>query len=521
LIHDLKNANHEARISVKLVAEVGVGTIAAGVAKAHADVVLISGHDGGTGASPLTAIKHAGVPWELGLAETHQTLLLNNLRGRIAVEADGQLKTGRDVVIAALLGAEEFGFATAPLVSMGCIMMRVCHKNTCPVGVATQDPELRKNFMGKPEHVVNFIRFIAQEVRELMAQLGFRTLNNMVGRSEKLETTRAIAHWKAKGLDFSSIFYQPEVSPFVKRFCQELQDHELDKTLDRQMLLRLCEPALERREVVRATIPIHNSNRVVGTMLGSEVTRRYGGEGLPEDTIQLHFKGSAGQSFGAFMPRGISFQLEGDANDYFGKGLSGARLAVYPPRGSTFPPEENIIIGNVALYGATSGEAYINGVAGERFAVRNSGAFAVVEGIGDHGCEYMTGGKVVVLGHTGRNFAAGMSGGVAYVLDLENDFTARCNPEMVTLGRLEDPEEIAELRRLVQRHNQFTHSRRAAIVLSLWDYHLPKFIKVLPKDYARVLTALTKVQDSGLSGEEAVMAAFVENTRDVARVGGG
>jgi len=521
LIHDLKNANHEARISVKLVAEVGVGTIAAGVAKAHADVVLISGHDGGTGASPLTAIKHAGVPWELGLAETHQTLLLNNLRGRIAVEADGQMKTGRDVIVAALLGAEEFGFATAPLVTMGCILMRVCHKNTCPVGVATQDPNLRKNFTGQPEHVANFMRFIAQEVRELMAQLGFRTLNNMVGRSDRLETRKAIEHWKARGLDFSSVFYQPEVSPFVKRFCQDLQDHGLEKTLDRQMLLRLCAPALQDREPVRATLPIHNSNRVVGTMLGSEVTRRHGAEGLPEDTIQLHFKGSAGQSFGAFMPRGISFALEGDANDYFGKGLSGAKLMVYPPKGSSFAPEENIIIGNVALYGATSGEAYIGGVAGERFCVRNSGVSAVVEGIGDHGCEYMTGGRVVVLGRTGRNFAAGMSGGIAYVLDLDGDFSRRCNTEMVTVGPLVDGEEIAEVKRLIERHEEYTGSRRAATVLVSWREYLPKFVKVLPKDYARVLAALRKVHESGLSGDEAVMAAFVENTRDAARVGGG
>jgi glutamate synthase domain-containing protein 2/glutamate synthase domain-containing protein 1/glutamate synthase domain-containing protein 3 len=520
LIHDLKNANQEARISVKLVAEVGVGTIAAGVAKAHADVVLISGHDGGTGASPLTAIKHAGVPWELGIAETHQTLLLNNLRGRIAVEADGQLKTGRDVIVAALLGAEEFGFATGPLVSMGCIMMRACHKNTCPVGVATQDPNLRKNFAGKPEHVINFMRFIAQEVREYMAQLGVRTVNNLIGRSDKLEMTRAIAHWKVQGLDLSSILYQPEVSPFVKRFCQDLQNHELDKTLDRQMLLRLCKPALQNGEPVRATIPIRNSNRVVGTMLGSEVTRR-NPEGLPDDTIHIHFKGSAGQSFGAFMPRGITFELEGDSNDYFGKGLSGARLVVYPPRGSTFSPEENIIIGNVALYGATGGEAYINGVAGERFAVRNSGAQAVVEGIGDHGCEYMTGGRVIVLGRTGRNFAAGMSGGVGYVLDLEGDFVRRCNLEMVVTCPLEAEEEIAEIKSLIERHQQYTRSPRAAVVLASWPEYLTKFVKVLPKDYARVISAMKKMQESGLTGEQAVMAAFVENTHDVARIGGG
>ena len=437
------------------------------------------------------------------------------------MECDGQMKTGRDVIIAALLGAEEFGFATAPLVSMGCIMMRVCHKNTCPVGVATQDPALRKNFTGQPEHVVNFMRFIAQEVRELMAQLGVRTLNHLVGRSDKLETRTAIEHWKARGLDFSSVFYRPEVAAFVKRFCQDLQDHELDKTLDRQMLLRLCAPALEDRSPVRATLPIHNSNRVVGTMLGSEVTRRHGAEGLPEDTIRLHFKGSAGQSFGAFMPKGITFALEGDANDYFGKGLSGAKLMVYPPRGSTFAPEDNIIIGNVAFYGATSGEAYISGVAGERFCVRNSGVSAVVEGIGDHGCEYMTGGRVVVLGRTGRNFAAGMSGGIGYVLDLDGDFATRCNPEMVTLGPLVDEAEIAEVKRLIERHEEYTGSHRAATTLVAWKECLPKFVKVLPKDYARVLAALDKMRESGLSGDEAVMAAFVENTRDVARVGGG
>jgi glutamate synthase domain-containing protein 3 len=399
--------------------------------------------------------------------------------------------------------------------------MRVCHKNTCPVGVATQDPRLRKNFMGKPEHVVSFMRFIAQEVRELMAQLGFRTINNMVGRSDKLEMKKAVEHWKARGLDCSSIFFQPEVSPFVKRFCQDLQNHELDKTLDRQMLLRLCEPALANREPVRATIPIHNSNRVVGTMLGSEVTRRYGAEGLPDDTIRLHFKGSAGQSFGAFMPRGITFELEGDANDYFGKGLSGARLMIYPPKGSTFAPEDNIIIGNVAFYGATSGEAYINGVAGERFCVRNSGVNAVVEGIGAHGCEYMTGGRVVIIGRAGRNFAAGMSGGICYVLDLEGDFAKRCNMEMVSLSPLAEKEDIALVREMIERHEEHTGSPRAATLLASWKEYLPKFIKVLPKDYARVLASLDKMRESGLTGEEAVMAAFVENTRDASRVGGG
>jgi glutamate synthase (ferredoxin) len=521
LIHDLKNANHNARISVKLVAEVGVGTVAAGVAKAHADVVLISGYDGGTGASPLTSIKHAGIPWELGLAETHQTLVLNRLRNRIVVEADGQMKTGRDVVVAALLGAEEFGFATGPLVTLGCIMMRVCHKNTCPVGVATQDPELRKNFMGKPEHVINFMYFIAQEVRELMAQLGFRTFEEMVGRTDRLDVRKAVDHWKARGLDFSKLLHLTEPLNDSNRFCCTLQNHKLEEAMDWQMLLRLCDPALSHQQMVRAIIPIHNSNRVVGTMLGSEVTRRYGSQGLPDDTIRLHFKGSAGQSFGAFMPPGITFELEGDANDYIGKGLSGARVIVYPAKAATFPPEDNIIVGNVALYGATLGEAYFSGIAGERFAVRNSGANAVVEGVGDHGCEYMTGGTVVVIGPAGRNFAAGMSGGVAYMLDEDGSFPVRCNPEMVGLTSLEDPEEIAELKRLIENHVRYTRSPKGQRVLENWDSYLPKFIKVLPKDYARVLKAMKRVKEAGLTGEEAVMAAFEENIRDVARVGGG
>src|SRR5436309_3020623 len=441
LIHDLKNANHHARISVKLVAEVGVGTIAAGVAKAHADVVLISGYDGGTGASPQTSIKHAGIPWELGLAETHQTLVLNNLRSRIAVETDGQLKTGRDVVIAALLGAEEFGFTTAPLVALGCILMRVCHLNTCPVGVATQNPELRKRFTGEPEHVANFMRFIAQDMREHMARLGFRTVNEMIGHVDKIEPQRAITHWKAAGLDFSAILYQPPVGPEIGRYCQIPQDHGLENALDNQMLRDLAEPALEKGQRVRATLPIRNTHRVVGTILGSELTRRFGPEGLPADTIHLHFQGSAGQSFGAFVPPGITLELEGDANDYFGKGLSGGRIILYPPTGSTFVPEENIIVGNVAFYGATSGEAYIRGMAGERFGVRNSGVRAVIEAVGDHGCEYMTGGCVVVLGQTGRNFAAGMSGGVAYVLDEVGDFPKRWNQQMVEIEEVTDADE--------------------------------------------------------------------------------
>jgi glutamate synthase (ferredoxin) len=513
LIHDLKNANRDARVSVKLVAEVGVGTIAAGVAKAHADVVLISGHDGGTGASPLSSIKHAGGPWELGLAETHQTLVLNNLRSRIYVEADGQMKTGRDVAIATLLGAEEFGFATAPLVVMGCIMMRVCHLNTCPVGVATQDPRLRARFTGSPDHVVNFMRFVAQELREIMAKLGFRTINEMVGRADKLSPWKAIDHWKARGLDLTPILYQPTAPPDVGRYRQQAQDHGLESSLDVTTLLKLCQPAIERGEPVRAELEIHNVNRVVGTIVGSEITKRHGPNGLPEDTVYLKFNGSAGQSFGAFMPRGMTHELEGDANDYFGKGLSGAKLIVYPPKGSTFVPEENIIIGNVALYGATAGEVYVRGMAGERFAVRNSGANAVVEAIGDHGCEYMTGGRVVILGKTGRNFAAGMSGGVAYVLDEAGDFASRCNLGLVALEKLVDPDEIEVVWKLVQRHQIYTHSERTAKILGDWQNYVPKFVKVMPQDYKRVLLSLKKVESQGLSGDDAIMAAFEENVK--------
>ncbi|MCA2620844.1 MULTISPECIES: glutamate synthase large subunit [unclassified Microcystis] len=518
LIHDLKNANRAARVSVKLVSEVGVGTIAAGVAKAHADVVLISGFDGGTGASPQTSIKHAGLPWELGLAETHQTLVLNNLRSRIAVETDGQMKTGRDVVVATLLGAEEFGFSTAPLVTLGCIMMRVCHLNTCPAGVATQDPLLRKNFIGDPEYTVNFMKFIAQEVREIMAELGFRTLNEMVGRTDVLEPKQAVEHWKAKGIDLTPILYQPEVEPEVGRYCQIPQDHGLDKSLDLTVLLDLCKDAIEKGEKVKATLPIKNINRVVGTILGNEITKRHW-EGLPEDTVHLHFQGSAGQSFGAFVPKGVTLELEGDANDYVGKGLSGGKIIVYPPKGSTFVAEENIIIGNVALYGATSGEVYISGVAGERFGVRNSGVITVVESVGDHACEYMTGGKVVVLGPTGRNFAAGMSGGVAYVLDESGDFATRCNTQMVALEALEG-EEIDDLRELIQRHADYTHSQKAALVLANWSEMLPKFVKVMPKDYKRMLQCIKEALDSGLTGDSALDAAFEANARDVARIGG-
>ncbi|MEY2409633.1 MAG: hypothetical protein QOF48_2303, partial [Verrucomicrobiota bacterium] len=521
LIHDLKNSNHRARISVKLVAEVGVGTIAAGVAKAHADVVLISGYDGGTGASPQTSIKHAGIPWELGLAETHQTLVLNNLRSRIVVETDGQLKTGRDVVIAALLGAEEYGFATAPLVSLGCILMRVCHLDTCPVGVATQKPELRAKFAGQPEHVVNFMRFIAMEVREVMAQLGFRTINEMIGRTDILEARQAVDHWKARGLDFSKILYQPDVGAEVGRYCQIPQDHGLDKALDNTTLLELCKPALEKKEKVRASLPIKNINRVVGTILGGEITRKYGVEGLPDDTIRIHFKGSAGQSFGAFMPRGMTWILEGDANDYLGKGLSGGRIILYPPGPSTFAAEENIITGNVALYGATSGEVFIRGMAGERFGVRNSGVHAVVEAIGDHGCEYMTGGKVVVLGPTGRNFAAGMSGGVAYILDESGQFSTRCNMQMVALEKFEDAAEAESVRQMIQRHGELTQSQRAVKILALWEKYSGQFVKVMPRDHKRMLQCIRKAKEQGLTGDEAMNAAFEENARDLARVGGG
>ena len=520
LIHDLKNANRHARVSVKLVSEVGVGTVAAGVAKAHADVVLVSGYDGGTGASPLSSVQHAGMPWELGLAVTHQTLLLNNLRSRIVVEVDGQLKTGRDVVIGALLGAEEFGFATAPLVVMGCIMMRACHLNTCPVGVATQDPVLRKKFTGDADHVVNFMRFIATEVRELMAKLGFRNLDQMVGRVDKLVMRKAVDHWKAQGLDYSRILYAPEVGDEIGRYCTMKQDHGIEKSLDMTTLLKICEPAIKKGRKVHSRLPIRNVNRVVGTIVGYEISKLHGLEGLPDDTITLDFVGSAGQSFGAFAPRGLTLRLEGDANDYVGKGLSGGKIIILPSPESDFAAEKNMIIGNVALYGATGGEVYIRGMAGERFCVRNSGACTVVEAVGDHGCEYMTGGRVVVLGPTGRNFAAGMSGGIAYILDTDGTFHTNCNLDMVDLDRVENAEEVAELKSMIERHARLTGSTRAAEVLAAWEETLPKFVKVLPKDYKRVLLAMDRVMAAGLSGDEAVMAAFEENARDLARAGG-
>ncbi|MGE5113259.1 MAG: glutamate synthase large subunit [Acidobacteriaceae bacterium] len=487
LIYDLKNVNPQARISVKLVAEVGVGTVAAGVAKAHADVVLISGDSGGTGASPLSSIKHAGIPWELGLAETQQVLLLNDLRSRIRVQTDGKLQTGRDVVIAALLGAEEFGFATTPLIAMGCVMMRKCHLNTCSVGIATQDPVLRKRFRGQPEHVINFFFFLAEQVRQYMAEMGFRKFDEMVGRVDMLDAAPAADHWKARGLDFSSILYAPPVPSRVARRCVKEQDHRLDQALDHQ-LVKSAKCALDNREPVERSMQIRNVHRTVGAMLSGEVARRYGAEGLPDDTIALHFQGSAGQSFGAFLAKGVTLELEGDANDYVGKGLSGGRIIVYPPRTSLFVPEENTIVGNVVLYGATSGEAFFSGVAGERFAVRNSGATAVVEGVGDHGCEYMTNGLVVVLGRCGRNFAAGMSGGIAYVLDESGIFAnERCNTASVDLESLVETADVELVRKLVLKHAELTSSPHARWVLDNWPDLQAKFVKVFPKEYKRVL----------------------------------
>ncbi|MYG94268.1 MAG: glutamate synthase large subunit [Acidimicrobiia bacterium] len=505
LIHDLKNANPKARIHVKLVSELGVGTVAAGVAKAHADVVLISGHDGGTGASPLTSIKHAGTPWELGLAETQQTLLLNRLRDRIVVQTDGQLKTGRDVMIAALLGAEEFGFATAPLVVMGCVMMRVCHLDTCPVGVATQNPELRKKFTGTPEFVINFMEFVAEEVRELLAMLGFRTLAEAIGRVECLDMSDAVDHWKASGLNLSPILFAPEIDPTADRYCTQIQNHGLDKTLDQQ-LIAMAKPALQNAHSVNIDLPISNVNRTVGTMLGSEVTAKWGAEGLPDDTISISFTGSAGNSFGAFLPRGITLKLTGDANDYVGKGLSGGRIIVTTHPDAKFAAEQNVIAGNVIGYGATSGELYLRGLVGERFCVRNSGAIAVVEGVGDHGCEYMTGGRTVILGPTGRNFGAGMSGGIAYIYDPEGAFPAKVNRAMVELEAL-DAEDMEWLRQRITTHMTSTDSVLAERILANWISEAAAFVKVMPGDYKRVLAAVTEAERAGTSAEAAIMAA--------------
>jgi glutamate synthase domain-containing protein 2/glutamate synthase domain-containing protein 1/glutamate synthase domain-containing protein 3 len=498
LIHDLKNANPEARISVKLVSEAGVGTVAAGVAKGKADLILISGWDGGTGASPMTAVKHAGLPWELGLAEAHQTLLMNKLRNRVRLECDGKLMCGRDVAVACLLGAEEFGFATAPLVTMGCVMMRVCHLNTCPQGIATQDPRLSKKFKGKPEYVVNFMKFIAEDFRRVMAEMGFRTVDEMVGRTDLLEMRDAITQWKAKGLDYSSILRTVPSEPSERR-CTQTQDHGISDTLDRT-LIRLAEPALEGGQPVKLNVDIRNVNRTIGTMLSSVISKKYGAVGLPEDTVHVTCKGSCGQSFGAFAARGLTLVVEGDANDYFGKGLSGGKLILYPPATASYVAEENIIAGNVALYGATQGEAYIRGIAGERFCVRNSGVSAVVEGVGDHGCEYMTGGRVVVLGVTGRNFAAGMSGGIAYVLDESGLFAdKRCNREMVDLESLYDHVEIEEVLGMIKRHAVYTGSPVAKRVINEWFQLRTKFVKVMPRDYKRALARLQREEGGSMT----------------------
>jgi glutamate synthase (NADPH/NADH) large chain len=523
LIHDLKNANPQARISVKLVSEVGVGTVAAGVSKARSDHVTIAGFEGGTGASPLTSLTHAGSPWEIGLAETQQTLVRNGLRGRIAVQVDGGLRTGRDVVVGAMLGADEFGFATAPLIAAGCIMMRKCHLNTCPVGIATQDPVLRKRFTGQPEHVINFFFFVAEEVRELMAKLGFRTFDEMVGRVDKLDMVRAIDHWKAKGIDLSRLLYQEPVKPGVAIYNCERQQHHLDKALDNELIAE-ARPALDERQPVRIERPIRNVHRTVGAMLSGEVARRYGHAGLSQDTIWATFRGNAGQSFGAFLAHGVTLELFGDANDYTGKGLSGGRLIVRQPPEASREPTENIIIGNTVLYGAIAGEAYFEGVAGERFAVRNSGVAAVVEGTGDHGCEYMTGGVVVVIGDTGRNFAAGMSGGIAYVWDPKGRFASLCNQSEVELEPIApaepdddaDPDrprqrapsvhdngmgdplrfDAARLRILLERHHLFTGSARARTLLEDWDSTLASFVKITPKDYRRALLELQAERQS-------------------------
>ena len=496
LIYDLKNANTEARVSVKLVSEVGVGTVAAGVAKGHADMVLISGHDGGTGASPLTSIKHAGLPWELGLAETQQTLVLNNLRERIRVQVDGQLKTGRDVIIGALLGAEEFGFATTILVAVGCVMMRKCHSNTCPVGVATQDPELRKFFQGKPEHIQNFLTFIAEEVREYLAQLGFRTLDEAIGRSDLLECNDAIEFWKTKNLDFSRIFERPW-KPGQTLRCMKAQDHGIAQAYDQQLIPQVRK-AIENGTPVQINAAICNVNRTGGTMLSSLIARKYGNAGLPEDTITINFTGCSGQSFGAFLAHGVTFNLRGEANDYVGKGLSGGKIIIRPPENAKvdFKPENNVIAGNVLLYGATGGKLFINGQAGERFAIRNSGAIAVVEGVGDHCCEYMTGGRVVVLGSTGVNFAAGMSGGIAYVYDEKNNFDLHCNLSMVDLEPVETAEDIAELRGILQQHLELTASSKAKYILDNWESCRPAFVKVFPVDYRKALGQMLKEDEA-------------------------
>ena len=505
LIFDLKNANRNARIGVKLTSGTGIGTIAAGVVKAKADELTISGFDGGTGASPRTSLRHAGLPWEIGLSEVQQTLLLNQLRDRVRVEVDGKLLTGRDVAIAALFGAELFGFGTAPLMAIGCHMLRVCHLNTCPYGVCTQNEKLRKNFKGKPEYIINFMHFIARDLREIMARLGFHKIDDMVGRYDLLKQKDAAPNWKAATVNLKQLLYRPYTDIHIGHHFTTPQDHEISKTLDMSKLVRMCRPALEQKKHIRARLRIKNTDRVTGTLLGSEITRRYGEEGLTEDTIKLCFVGSAGQSFGAFIPRGLTLELEGDANDYLGKGLSGGKIIVHPPVESVFPAEDNIIIGNVAFYGATSGEAYINGIAGERFCVRNSGITAVVEGVGNHGCEYMTGGRVLVLGRTGRNFAAGMSGGIAYVYDLE---PTNCNQDLVHLGDLTDEGEVSIVKDMLARHVQYTGSELGRRLLENWEDTQGRITRIIPTAYEEMLALIEKAKAEGHTDKEAHMIAF-------------
>ncbi|MCD8144676.1 MAG: glutamate synthase subunit alpha, partial [Oscillospiraceae bacterium] len=513
LIYDLKNANRQARISVKLVSEAGVGTIAAGVAKAGAQVVLISGYDGGTGAAPFNSIHNAGLPWELGIAETHQTLIQNGLRSRVALETDGKLMSGRDVAIACLLGAEEFGFATAPLVTMGCVMMRVCNLDTCPVGIATQNPELRKRFKGKPEYVMNFMLFIAEELREIMAKLGIRTVNELVGRTDLLKVRDHAVTKRAAMVDMSRILANPYPhAPKTHFDPADVYDFQLEKTLDESVFLKKFDRALKKGTKQRIELDISSTDRTLGTILGSEITRLHGND-LPEDTLTIKCNGGGGQSFGAFIPKGLTMELEGDSNDYFGKGLSGGKLIVYPPKGSKFQADENIIIGNVALYGATSGKAFISGVAGERFCVRNSGAVAVVEGCGDHGCEYMTGGRAVVLGRTGKNFAAGMSGGIAYVLDENHDLYLRVNKELVFMETVTEKHDIAELQAIIQEHYDTTGSVKAKHILDNFQDYVPKFKRIVPYDYNRMLQSIAQMEEKGMSREQAEIEAFYAGTR--------
>ncbi|MFQ9510944.1 MAG: glutamate synthase-related protein, partial [Lachnospiraceae bacterium] len=513
LIYDLKNANRQARISVKLVSEAGVGTVAAGVAKAGAQVILVSGYDGGTGAAPRNSIYNAGLPWELGIAETHQTLIMNDLRDKVVVETDGKLMTGRDVLIAALLGAEEYGFATAPLVTLGCVMMRVCNLDTCPVGIATQNPELRKRFRGKPEYVVNFMHFVAQELREYMAKLGVRTVDELIGRTDFLKQKNDLPFNRANEVDLHRILNNPYANTPVAGYNNKnVYDFKLQNTVDEKILLNKLGAALKNGQKRSIQVDISNIDRTLGTIFGSEITRLYP-EGLENDMFTIQCNGSGGQSFGAFIPKGLTLELTGDSNDYFGKGLSGGKLIVYPPRGVRFKAEDNIIIGNVALYGATSGKAFINGVAGERFCVRNSGATAVVEGVGDHGCEYMTGGRVVILGGTGKNFAAGMSGGIAYVLDENNDLYTRLNKEMVSLEELTNKYDVLELKEMIKEHVSYTNSAKGKEILDNFGDYLPKFKKIIPHDYKRMLMTIVQMEEKGLSSEQASIEAFYANTR--------